>query len=112
MKYEINSISKENNGYSTINISKDTTSFYNTEYQIRLVYRPDVSPAYISPFTGKQLNYDGKVYAEVEHYAYKILRIPMLTRNILLLADMNIGFQGGYFNPIAGGYNERKSWTS
>ena len=100
LKYEINSISKENNGYSTIDISKDTTSFYNTEYQIRLVYRPDVSPAYISPFTGKQLKYDGKVYAEVEHYAYKDIENTNANRNILLLADMNIGFQGGYFNPM------------
>lgn len=79
--------------------SKLSTDSYSVQYAVRLVYRPDLSPASISPFTGKQLNYNGEVYTGVQPYTYSDLTDAAKYRNVLLLADMNIGFEGGKFNP-------------
>ncbi len=89
LKYEINQITT----YTS------DSSNYSVKNEIRLVYRPDISPAYISPFTGEQLNYDGTVYTKTVPYAYKDITDTEANRNILLLADMNIGFAGENFLP-------------
>jgi hypothetical protein len=91
LKYEI---------YSK-NSTKDklSTDSYSVQYAIRLVYRPDMAPAYISPFTGKQLNYNGEVYSDLQAFTYSDITDATKNRNILLLADMNIGFAGGKFIP-------------
>jgi hypothetical protein len=78
---------------------KLSTDSYLVQYAVRLVYRPDMAPAYISPFTGKQLNYNGEVYSNLQAYTYSDVTDATKYRNILLLADMNIGFEGGKFNP-------------
>jgi hypothetical protein len=98
LKYEINQINK-------INSEKQTEEYYDyakltsVEYEIRLVYRPDVTPSYISPFTGKQMNYDGTEYKNALPYAYKDITDEKKYRNIFLLSDMNIGFEGENFLP-------------
>ena len=79
--------------------SKLSSDSYSVQYAVRLVYRPDMAPAYISPFTGKQLNYNGEVYSDLQAYTYSDVTDATKYRNILLLADMNIGFDGGKFNP-------------
>ncbi len=89
LKYEINQI-------NTVDSKK---SNYTVEYEIRLVYRPDVNPAMISPFTGEQLNYNGEVYKETKSYSYLDIKDNKEYRNVLLLADMNIGFEGDNFLP-------------
>lgn len=98
LKYEV----KTTYEYSSADNTKgyyDLNSGNKVKYEIRLVYRPDVTPALISPFTGKQLNYDGTVYTEVEPYTYKDVADLPENREILLLADINIGFEGDYFKP-------------
>lgn len=94
LKYEIKIINKldENNDI----IYNDA---YKMDFEIRLVYRPDVNPMYISPFTGEQLNYDGTVYKEKLPYYYSDITDPVKFRNVLLLADMGLGFEGDSFQP-------------
>lgn len=87
LKYEIN----------TVNTEKNNT--YETKKNIRLVYRPDINPSGISPFTGEQLDYNGEVYTDIKPYEYKDIPDTEANREILLLADMNIGFEGEYFYP-------------
>ncbi len=70
---------------------------YDVEYEVRLVYRPDIYPQYISPFTGDQLTGTGEVNKERKDFEYKDINKSEKNRNILLLADMNIGFEGEYF---------------
>lgn len=73
---------------------------YNQTPLVRLVYRTDISPDYISPFTGKQLNYDGKEYVKATSlYNYTDIEGNSSARNIKLLANMGIGFEGGQFKP-------------
>ncbi|NLC19296.1 MAG: hypothetical protein GX757_08800 [Clostridiales bacterium] len=94
LKYEIKIINK-------LDESKDIiySDAYRMDYEIRLVYRPDVNPMYISPHTGEQLNYDGTVYKEKLPYSYSDITDPVKYRNIFLLADMGLGFEGDSFQP-------------
>jgi hypothetical protein len=96
LKYEINQINK-------VNQSKTKEGYYSnqtrTEYEVRLVYRPDVTPSDISPFTGDQLDTSGKIYQKTADYAYEDVTDSVKYKNVLLLADMNIGFEGGKFLP-------------
>lgn len=93
--YEINVINKlEKN---TANITYGNMQKVN--YEIRLVYCPDINPNYISPFTGEQLNYNGEIYQKAKSYSYLDVTDTAENKEILLLADMNIGFDGQYFYP-------------
>lgn len=73
------------------------SSYQDVEREIKLVYVPSISPSYISPFTGEQLDYKGDVYKETKPYAYKDVENNEANRNIWLLADMGIGFEGELF---------------
>lgn len=99
LKYEVNVINKFDSDYGKDQEYYDYTKAYSVEYEVRLVYRPDVSPSYISPFTGEQLDYRGQVYEVAAPYTYKDITDAKKYRNILLLADMNIGFEGENFLP-------------
>lgn len=99
LKYEINVINKYNSDNDKKEMLYASTNTNSVEYEIRLVYRPDVNPSFISPFTGEQLNYDGEVYKETKPYAYTDIAATTQNRNILLLADMNVGFEGDKFLP-------------
>lgn len=80
--------------------SSKEDSVYTQIPSVRLVYRTDISPNYISPFTGKQLDYDGKEYIKpVSLYTYSDIEGNSSARNIKLLANMGIGFEGGLFKP-------------
>lgn len=77
-----------------------SSSTYTQTPLVRLVYRTDISPDYISPFTGKQLDYDGKEYVKpTSLYNYTDIQGNSSARNIILLANMGIGFEGGLFKP-------------
>lgn len=97
--YEINIINQYDPNYKSNNPYYDYSDIYSVSYEIRLVYRPDIYPTYICPFTGKQLNASGEVYKETEPYLYKDIADIPINYEILLLADMNIGFEGDNFNP-------------
>lgn len=99
LKYEINVINKYDSSNSLTQNYKDYATTNSVDYEIRLVYRPDVNPAYISPFTGEQLNYNGEIVTATLPFAYKDITNTAVNRNILLLADMNIGFAGENFLP-------------
>lgn len=94
--YEINNI----HSYTDAGKNIISTDSYSVQNEVRLVYRTDISPLYISPFTGKQLNSDGEEYvAPEELYQYKDLANTASERNIRLLAEIGIGFKGGEFKP-------------
>ena len=87
LKYEMNTVNTEKN------------NSYETKKEIRLVYRPDINLSVISPFTGEQLDYYGEVYSGSKPYEYKDVPETEANKEILLLADMNIGLEGEYFYP-------------
>lgn len=89
--YEINVINQLD--------KKDAVASRKVEYEVRLVYHPDINPYYISPFTGEQLSYDGEVYKKSQPISYLDVDDTAENKEILLLADMNIGFDGQYFYP-------------
>ena len=97
--YEINVINQYDPNYKSKERYYDYSEAYKVAYEIRLVYCPDIYPSYISPFSGEQLDYQGEVFKTSEPYQYSDIRDTDENREILLLADMNIGFEGGYFLP-------------
>jgi len=97
--YEINSVNLYYESSENIEDYIINPKTYFVDYDIRLVYRPDVYPKYISPFTGEQINANGTVYKEKTSYVYSDITDPVLYRNIFLLADMEIGFEGDSFLP-------------
>ncbi len=97
--YEINIINQYDPNYKSKDRYYDYSEVYSAAYEVRLVYRPDINPAYISPFTGEQLNYSGEVYKDAKPYVYNDITDTKENRDILLLSDMNIGFDGGSFSP-------------
>jgi hypothetical protein len=100
LAYEINNINIYDSTIATKKATIDYAEDYSIKNEIRLVYRTDISPAYISPFTGKQLNYDGEEYKKVQDtYSYSDIMNKDTTRNIRLLADIGVGFTDGKFLP-------------
>jgi len=99
LKYEINVINSYDSNIKNQEAMIDYATAYSVDYEVRLVYRPDINPSSISPFTGEQLDYSGKVYKETKPYSYLDIADTKENRKILLLSDMNIGFEGDYFYP-------------
>jgi hypothetical protein len=97
--YEINVINKYDPNYKGEERYYDYSEAYSVDYEIRLVYRPDIIPSYISPFTGEQLDGSGEVYKDTKPYIYKDIAVTIDNREILLLSDMSIGFDGDNFSP-------------
>lgn len=85
--------------YEVNQLKPNNTDVKASNYEIRLVYRTDINPSYISPFSGEQLNYDGTVYKKTKPYVYLDIDNSQQYRAVLLLADMNVGFEGDYFYP-------------
>lgn len=101
LKYEINIINSYDPNYKNQETMIDYTKAYSVNYEVRLVYRPDINPSFISPFTGEQLDQSGKVYKEAKSYSYLDIPDTKENRAIMLLSDMNIGFEGDNFYPDA-----------
>jgi len=97
--YEINNIHIYDEQYEKSNEYYEYSKAYDLENEVRLVYRPDISPAIISPFTGKQLDYDGKEYIKKEEYEYNDIVGHWAEREINLLADIGIGLEEIKFEP-------------
>jgi hypothetical protein len=93
--YEINSV----HSYSSKN-ELISTQDYSVANEVRLVYRTDIYPDYISPFTGRQLDSNGDVYTKAKDlYKYSDIDNSNSARNIKLLAEIGIGYEGGEFKP-------------
>ena len=100
--YEINNLHTVDSDYNAKDgdMYYDSSDAYSLENEVRLVHRTNITPAYISPFTGKQLNEEGKEYNVNENnYSYSDIKNQDSARSILLLADIGIGFSGGKFIP-------------
>ena len=98
--YEINNLHTIDSSYNTSDEYYDSSDAYSLATEVRLVHRTNITPAYISPFTGKQLNEEGKEYNVNENnYSYSDIKNQDSARSILLLADIGIGFAGGQFLP-------------
>lgn len=94
--YEINNIHSYNDKAKV----QEQVDGYSVKSEIRLVYRNDLYPPYVSPFTGKQLDNDGKEYkANAGNYSYSDISGHKSEKNILLLAELGVGFEGGKFLP-------------
>lgn len=94
--YEINNIHNYN-GKAKV---EQQAEGYSVKSEIRLVYRNDLYPPYVSPFTGKQLDYDGKEYKDnAGKYSYSDIKGHKSEKNILLLAELGVGFEGDKFLP-------------
>ncbi len=88
---------------NSITSAKNTAAsdaVYTQTPSVRLVYRTDIAPEYFSPFTGKQLDYEGKEYVKPTGlYTYTDIDGNSSARNIKILANMGIGFDGGLYKP-------------
>lgn len=96
--YEINTVhklAKSGDANGTIENS------YSMEYQPRLVYRTNINPNTISPFTGKQLDWSGNVYvSQLKKSAdYTDIKGHKYERSILLLRDLGAGSEELKFRP-------------
>lgn len=98
LQYEINQIVKDTSSKQAKS-STAAMDLSSVTYEVRLVYHPAINPSYLSPFTGEQLNNRGEVYTETKPYTYKDITNDSNYRDILLLSDMNIGFEGENFLP-------------
>lgn len=68
--------------------------------EARLVYRTEIFPSYVSPFTGTQIHYDGTVYEKNDfNNRYEDIKDHKYSRSILLLIDMGAVTVGNKFNP-------------
>lgn len=87
--------------YEIVTNYKQTESFeYKTVYTVRLVYRTQISPAYVDADTGKQLDYNGNECVKtVRNFEYTDIAGSKYERTIKLLAGMGIGFEGSEFKP-------------
>ena len=77
----------------------DYSELYLLEKEARLVYRTNVYPAIISPFTGKQLDYTGEVYEDEDEKEYNDIDGFWAERDIRLITDLNVNFEGESFMP-------------
>lgn len=94
--YEINNI----HSISAADKIVKNTDAYSVQNEVRLVYRTDINPASLSPFTGKQLDHNGDEYVDPnDRYQYKDLDGTASKRSIRLLSELGIGFKGGEFKP-------------
>lgn len=68
--------------------------------EVRLVYNTNIYPYAISPFTGEQLTDSGKPFDPLENqFQYNDLDGHPAYEDIMLLADMGIGFSEKSFKP-------------
>lgn len=77
----------------------DYSDLYELIKEVRLVYSTNINPQNISPFTGEQLDYSGKVYENVNEKEYTDIVGFWGERNIKLITDMGYNFEGNEFSP-------------
>lgn len=78
------------------------SAYYGSDIEktVRLVYRTEISPAFVDAFTGKQLNYDGSEYVRISRdYSYTDVAGNKYERAIKILASLGAGFEGNEFKP-------------
>lgn len=101
IKYEENSINTYGEVYDNAKEYYDSNEAKGNS-EIRLVYNnTSISLGLISPFTGKELDYDGKVNESNEkaYYSYTDIANHPYERSILLLSDIVLGYKNDIFRP-------------
>lgn len=98
--YEINTIHKieKKEIQEEMYLEEDT---YTVELKPRLVYRTNIYPSMISPFTGKQMNWNGEEYQKesTNLTQYTDIKGNQYERSILLLRDLGAGGTDPKFRP-------------
>lgn len=95
----------EVNNKHYIDENPDSSEYYNyedlysLEKEVRLVYRTNIYPQYISPFTGRQLDYNGDEYEDINTKSYTDISEFWGRRNIELITDMGYIVEGNEFLP-------------
>lgn len=77
----------------------DYEKLYLLDKEVRLVYRTNISPSFISPFTGEQLDYNGRTYEETSEKEYTDISGFWGERNVKLITDLGYSFSGSEFMP-------------
>lgn len=77
----------------------DYEDLYKLEKEVRLVYRTNINPSSISPFTGEQLDYNGEVYEDPAKKEYTDIKGSWGERSIEIITDMGYVVDGNEFNP-------------
>ena len=83
--------------YELMYSSKENASHIKRD--ARLVYSTEIIPSYIDAHTGKQASYDGTEYTAGPSYRYDDISGYVYAKDIQLLADMGIGFDGCSYLP-------------
>lgn len=103
LSYEINTVNNYDMSKDSIGLLYEFDSAYNISYQARLVYSiENICPMMISPFTGKQIAWDGSEYnvkelnllsgfSDIGNSPYK--------RSIQILNDIGLNLDGDKFYP-------------
>lgn len=95
--YELNQVHTFDPNYKGTDKFYEGSDAYSYKEEIRLVYNTNIFPYAISPFTGEKLDYSGATYQDSSNIFYTDVKDVKENRNILLFADMNIGFEGSSF---------------
>jgi len=77
----------------------DYEDLYKLEKEVRLVYRTNINPSSISPFTGEQLDYNGEVFEDLAKKEYTDIEGFWGERSIQLITDMGYTVEGQEFKP-------------
>ena len=81
--------------YEILPKAKEAEKYYPT----RMVYRTNINPAYIDAFSGKQVYYNAEEVMKKSEIKYSDIEGTTYEKTIRLLADMNVGFTDGKFQP-------------
>lgn len=92
--YEINK-----KHYTSDEIDLKIENRYLLEKEVRLVYRTNIEPSYVSPFTGKQLSYDGTEYKNNAEKNFDDILGHWAERAIRQITDLDIVFDDEEFLP-------------
>lgn len=92
--YEINK-----KHYTSDEIDLKIENRYLLEKEVRLVYRTNIEPSYVSPFTGKQLSYDGTEYKNNKEKNFNDISGHWAERAIRQITDLDIVFDDDEFLP-------------
>lgn len=84
--------------YEMVNADSENSLQSSSAPAVRLVYRNDLTPAAISPYTGEPVQQNGAPIKKVEQYSYNDIDTLEQKRQILLLADLGLGFEGQNFS--------------
>ncbi len=102
VKYEINLIHNYDKAYEALEEYYYNNEAYNVEKEVRLVYNnTSLNTGLISPFTGKEMDYEGKAIdvKDKVSYSYTDIANHPYERSILLLSDVGLGYEEDKFRP-------------